>query len=282
MESDEQHLKSQLIDTVKNIRQKYKDLNRKTSELNEALNVQYKPLLDPLNKLANSISNSNPVKEEKEEEEGNHRYTSKLNKNKSDNDDMLNSHNEYPKVSLKRIEFTELSDFLGTLNSNIHDYVYGIREKDDSYFIGNTEVSLNSDNILVCGESFPLTIGLMNLLFLKNPKYYLNSDLKYYKNIISLTNVHKRYNNPNERMKRHSRSKKFSEIIEPMFIKSGNSLQTNYMELIGNVDYKYWDDPNELVDRLRLLIASQSAGHTGHNNEIIAIIEELRESNEIY
>lgn len=41
----------------------------------------------------------------------------------------------------------------------------------------------------------------------------------------------------------------------------------------------YWDDPNELVDRLRLLIASQSAGHTGHNNEIISIIEELREAN---
>lgn len=41
----------------------------------------------------------------------------------------------------------------------------------------------------------------------------------------------------------------------------------------------YWNDPNELVDRLRLLISSKSAGHTGHNNEIISIIEELREAN---
>lgn len=41
----------------------------------------------------------------------------------------------------------------------------------------------------------------------------------------------------------------------------------------------YWDDPNELVDRLRLLASSASAGHTGHNNEIISIIEELREAN---
>lgn len=41
----------------------------------------------------------------------------------------------------------------------------------------------------------------------------------------------------------------------------------------------YWDDPNELIERLRLLTSSTSAGHTGHNNEIISIIEELREAN---
>lgn len=41
----------------------------------------------------------------------------------------------------------------------------------------------------------------------------------------------------------------------------------------------YWNDANELVNRLRLLTASAAAGHTGHNNEILAIIEELREAN---
>jgi len=28
--------------------------------------------------------------------------------------------------------------------------------------------------------------------------------------------------------------------------------------------YKYWDDPNELIERLRLLLASESAGNTNH------------------
>lgn len=46
----------------------------------------------------------------------------------------------------------------------------------------------------------------------------------------------------------------------------------------GNVSYTYWNDPNELVDRLRLLVASKSAGHSGHNNEIMSIVEELREA----
>ncbi|KAL4709402.1 hypothetical protein ACJJTC_001198 [Scirpophaga incertulas] len=45
-----------------------------------------------------------------------------------------------------------------------------------------------------------------------------------------------------------------------------------------DVDYVYWDDPNELVERLKLLIASRDAGNTGLHNEIISIIEELRES----
>lgn len=45
-----------------------------------------------------------------------------------------------------------------------------------------------------------------------------------------------------------------------------------------HVSYTYWDDPNELVERLRLLMASQAAGHTGHTNEIASIVEELREA----
>jgi len=40
----------------------------------------------------------------------------------------------------------------------------------------------------------------------------------------------------------------------------------------------YWDNPNELVDRLRLLVASKSAGNTGVSNEIISIFEELLEA----
>jgi hypothetical protein len=37
-----------------------------------------------------------------------------------------------------------------------------------------------------------------------------------------------------------------------------------FKEVTNNpVDYVNWDDPNELVNRLILLVASQSAGHTG-------------------
>lgn len=50
----------------------------------------------------------------------------------------------------------------------------------------------------------------------------------------------------------------------------------------AHMDYVYWDDPNELVDRLHLLMASQAAGNSSHTNEIISIIKELREAGVIY
>ncbi|CAG9137606.1 unnamed protein product, partial [Plutella xylostella] len=46
-------------------------------------------------------------------------------------------------------------------------------------------------------------------------------------------------------------------------------------DLLNNV---YWDDPNELIERLQLLIASKDAGNTNHDNEILSIIEELKEA----
>lgn len=44
------------------------------------------------------------------------------------------------------------------------------------------------------------------------------------------------------------------------------------------IEYKYYDSCNEIVTRLRLLVASQSAGKNGHQNEIVPITEELREA----
>lgn len=45
------------------------------------------------------------------------------------------------------------------------------------------------------------------------------------------------------------------------------------------VEFIHWDDPNELVNRLKLLVASQLAGSNSHVNEINSIIEELKEAN---
>jgi len=44
------------------------------------------------------------------------------------------------------------------------------------------------------------------------------------------------------------------------------------------IDYVHWDDPNKLVDRLRLFKASHQGGHNTHNNEMLSNIEDLREA----
>lgn len=45
----------------------------------------------------------------------------------------------------------------------------------------------------------------------------------------------------------------------------------------NRVIYEYFDDPNELCERLRLLISSRMAGNSNHMQEINSIVEELRE-----
>ena len=44
------------------------------------------------------------------------------------------------------------------------------------------------------------------------------------------------------------------------------------------MDYVFWDDPNELINRLRLLLAELEAGNQSHTNEIHSVIEELKEA----
>ena len=43
------------------------------------------------------------------------------------------------------------------------------------------------------------------------------------------------------------------------------------------MEYVYYDSYDELIDRLRLLVADKEAGNTSHDNEILSIIEELEE-----
>jgi len=44
------------------------------------------------------------------------------------------------------------------------------------------------------------------------------------------------------------------------------------------IDYVYWDDPNELVNRLWLLDASHWAGNNSHDTEMLSTIEKLRDA----
>lgn len=140
---------------------------------------------------------------------------------------------------------------------------------------------MNGDNISVRDETIPLTVGLLNLLFLKDPIHYNQDDLNNFKAIIEIINLHKKFNQTNSAKRTHKKNEKFINIIERLFKKSGNGIHLNLMELNedAKTEFKFWDNANELVDRLKLLIASHEAGHTGHNDEIISIIEELREAN---
>ena len=75
-----------------------------------------------------------------------------------------------------------------------------------------------------------------------------------------------------------SEAKIGSSIIKNVKVKTEKKDSAKFKDYKTNVpfDYIYWDDPNELVNRLQLLYASQQSGNDVHNNEIISIIENDR------
>ena len=50
----------------------------------------------------------------------------------------------------------------------------------------------------------------------------------------------------------------------------------------NEIDYANWDNPNQLVDRLRILVAEPAAENYRYTNEIYTIIRELKKAEYIY
>lgn len=176
-----------------------------------------------------------------------------------------------------------------SLSSELHhDVPFGVRRERGKLMMGTERVAIQDNIIAVGSRKYKLTSGLRELLFKKVPDLSLlqQDDRNNYKQMLLDTNAHRRDYDINKPIK-SNKGRKYLNVIKPLFKLRHDSVSTDgsthqgsglLKQLKSSVDYVYWNDPNELVDRLRLLIASQAAGNTGVNNEIISIIEELRES----
>lgn len=187
------------------------------------------------------------------------------------------------------------------------DHQYGVIHdmETEKFNIGDSELFIVGKDVRVHNITYPGTIGLYELLFKKTPTTYKPNDLKNYMDILERTNTYRRNYNPKEQIQ-GTNSFKYLSIIKPYLLdkrilkdeknrskpepitkipatrarvlktfQQGKGLVMKFSE--SPVEYIYFDDVNELVERLKLLIASQIAGNTNHNNEIVSIIEELRE-----
>ncbi|KAL7299699.1 hypothetical protein TKK_0007455 [Trichogramma kaykai] len=199
-------------------------------------------------------------------------------------------------------------EYLSQLNSeNIDDLdlTSGVRKEKSNLMIGSSKVEFDSDHLTLDGEKkFKLSRGLTELLFKKNPddKLIQENDLSVYHKILDITSAHKKKYDSNEQVRAWNQ-KKYTKYIHPHYDSSKRGggggrmtfgwgkkksfLNRSILDYkIANLDkqqsYRYWDDPNELVERLHLLTAEYRAGNSAHINEINSIIEELREAAYIY
>lgn len=173
------------------------------------------------------------------------------------------------------------------------DVPFGVRNDRGKLMMGSALVAVSGEYIQIGPDKFKRTLGINELLFKKEPDLstITNEDMENYKLMLLETNVHRR-DYDSQKPIRSNRGRKYMNIIKPLFKmrKISASTDSSHPDLYEgkglptlknwkkDLDYVYWDDPNELIDRLKLLIASREAGNTGLDNEIISIIEELRES----
>lgn len=296
-------VKKQLIESVKNIKQKVKRMKDHDEETEIKLKKAYKPIIEPLHSIDASFR--------------------KLKYNNGDNiilkeqpDSSLSDYKDFEEDDEDKIKNKSI-DYIGTpvksefkipkLNTPCKSWLgednlfdtrkslnipFGIRSDGDKLMIGNSVVKFgkpepSDDGITVAtigDKVYEITPGIKEALLKQKPDLNLLSekDKLVYKDILINTNVHKRDYSPNGQFK-GDRSMKYSKLIKPLFVdqtepaKYGGKLPT-LKKYKRNTDLVYWDDPNELIERLKLLVASRDAGNNGHDNEIISIIEELKEA----
>lgn len=158
----------------------------------------------------------------------------------------------------------------------------------NSLRLGRSVLEIDGKDIVVDGIRYKGTPGLYELIFKSEPLGYNKEDGDRYRDILNRTSVHRRNYDPNQQIK-GNKGRKYVHVIKPLTFRQRATTFSGSGSIGEKMTYTkvpyqfvYWDDINELVDRLKLLIASQQAGHTGHTNEIASIIEELREAEVIH
>ena len=259
----------ELIKTAKLIRNKYRALKRGRDIENEVRIENLKPITEPLKELIEGQKNipAQPLLA--------------LPPPPTPTESFLKSIAEGPVTPTKMLTIGNMArGYLSFSLKKEHeaDHTYGLRYDNLVYKIGNKIVEVNVNDIIIDGITYRGTQGLWELIALKHPKKYTEADLDTYKTILLQTNAHLKGYKDGAQISA-TKHTKYVKIIKQLFQSAGEGL----MEANDNkIQQRYWDDPNELVDRLRLLHLSKLAGNTGVHNEIESIIEELIERKIIF
>lgn len=252
--SSEGTLISELAKAKENIRRKYSALKQGEADTRSFVTQTLNPIIEPLKKIQKSIKYGKTFSKDNTAET--------LNRAQSEEEEEEDSY-------FKKNSNSE--DVDSWFHSQDRDKTYGPRKLDNGMnILGNKELKFTDDSVILENTSYPKTSGIIQLIFSKKPSSYSDGDLDIYKSILFQSSAH--LSTDGSKIKK-TVGHKYKNIIAKLFT-SGDGLTVNLQQH----NLTYWDDPNELVDRLRLLVASRAAGNTGVSNEILSIYEELFEA----
>ena len=178
------------------------------------------------------------------------------------------------------------------------DMYFGIQRDKDHLMLGNKEIKIdqNNNNIHVDGNTYTGTTGLVSLIMDISPKKYTKEDFENYKRLVIQTDL---INNPSG-LQPNSRPKQTNKY-KNYLVKIVNDYKTTKIEK----EEKEEDDEKEkgeggdddnggandkggsgiqflpstikgLFEKLKLLAAEFIAGNTNTRNELIAVLDQLR------
>ena len=183
----------------------------------------------------------------------------------------------YPSVNLPEEEIQNIGEVASDalrkfLRKDEADKTYGLRDENNKFYIGNKLAVIDGDDLIVGKYEYKGTPGLWELIVFKRPdkNKYNEEDLKNYARLMVRRNAIRRNYDPTSTRPLSSSGYKWKGIISIIW-KNKNLVETEGDGLIVLPS-----DPNALLERLDLLLASKEAGHTGVRNELVSICDELK------
>ena len=282
------------LELKKNIRDNFLSERIGEQQLQTDLSKFYRPITETQKATTREITEGlKPIREgiEKLPESFTFPPTQPLGKATEEEEDEEDEEEEEEDESVGEIAIHYLNK-----NKQFRDITFGIRKEKGHHYIGNQHVIVKDNDIIIAkdGERFEGTPGLWELITLKKPVGFSKKDEDEYGSLMVKTNALYKHYDPNK-VPRSSGSDKWRYILSPIWYKKRGFSEEDVIRMTKDKNYrkklirkmrksKYEgkgvvvipSDPNALLERLDLLLASQEAGHTGVRNELVSICDELK------
>ena len=202
------------------VRRKYRLLKEGKQAVEKALGETFKPIVNPLERPVTvtdtnvrEIKNLMPKTEVKEENQDLEASSFKTTYDDTEEEDEEES-TELPKGN------SSVEKYLHLLNMNrkkFRDMTYGLRKLADSTFmIGDSPIRLENEYVILNGQKYMSSVGLLELLFMRQPDAELISaeDKNNYGKILKATNAYRKHFRPDEVIQKQN-SNKYKTYIAP-------------------------------------------------------------------
>lgn len=294
MTRKDKHLTLRIAELKEAVRRKFRQFKDGSVESEKLLEQQYKPIIRELKKVESKTEvkaeqKSEPMDYDSDNDDNYFGQSFKPDTVSTPLQDVVSSPSGLQTASRYVEEQFEnpmtqkymkliMQDAGGRARTIDHEFGPRYDRDGNTLMIGDKPLEFDSNGSIIINETrYRPTEGLYELLFKRLPDsdLYTNDDLQAYKSILIATNAHKKGYSFHNQIRR-DKSLKYKHVIKDLFpAKQGRGLTWKSAK---TRDLVHWDDPNELVDRLKLLTASAETGNTSHGNEILNIVEELREA----